>query len=688
MLILIQVVVVCIHVYGQDKTADSLLNLIKAALVDTNKVKLLHELSRHYLYDNPEKSIQYGRKAASLAHTLNYQKGVARAYQNIGVVYYYGGNYDSAIFYFKSSLKLKIQIGDIKGTASSYNNIGAILTARGNDEEGLQYYLNALKIYEELKDDEGAMSACNNVGNVLAEQNNHDGAMKYYRLSLNHAIAVQDDKGIGDAYHNIGSAHYDVKQRDSAIIYYRKAVKLYQKVDSKDRIANAYGSIGEWHYEGGRKDSAEIYLERSYKINSEIENKEGLANILQTLGKLYMEKKDYRNAELLLKDGLQMAIEVGLKEYEANYYKILATLYAEQSDFSKAYDYRIKYSTLKDSLISESSTRQIAELNARYESVQKEQQIALLNKDKELQASDLKKQQAVIISVVIGLVLSVLLIFSVFRSLKITRQQKSIIETQKQMVEEKNASIIDSINYAKRIQLALLKEQDHVSEHLPEHFILYKPKDIVSGDFYWAIEKGKYWYVAVADCTGHGVPGAFMCMLGVAFLNEISADHNAMLPSEILDRLRNRIVKELGQTGDESFAKDGMDISLARLDRTNDQLEWSGANNPLYVLRDQQITEYKPNKQPIGYYMNMSPFTNHSIRLEKGDMLYFFTDGIADQFGGPNGKKFKYSRFKEILSACRSQKMEDQREVLNRAIEEWKGSYEQTDDICVIGVRV
>ena len=188
-------------------------------------------------------------------------------------------------------------------------------------------------------------------------------------------------------------------------------------------------------------------------------------------------------------------------------------------------------------------------------------------------------------------------------------------------MEEKNKDITDSINYAIRIQRALLKEEEYVSKHLPEHFILFKPKDIVSGDFYWGIEKEEYFYMAAVDCTGHGVPGGFMSMLGLAFLNELTAGSAILTPAEILDKLRDKILKEFKQTGTESETKDGMDISLMRMNLKTREIEWSGANNPLYITND-ELKEIPPDKQPIGYYPLMKPFTNHIINAEKGSVLY------------------------------------------------------------------
>jgi serine phosphatase RsbU (regulator of sigma subunit) len=266
-------------------------------------------------------------------------------------------------------------------------------------------------------------------------------------------------------------------------------------------------------------------------------------------------------------------------------------------------------------------------------------------------------------------------------------KQRAEAEKQKILVEEKNKSITDSINYAKRIQRALLQEEEYVSMHLPEHFILFKPKDIVSGDFYWGIEKDEYFYMAAVDCTGHGVPGGFMSMLGLAFLNELTAGSAILTPAEILDELRNKILKEFKQTGTDADTKDGMDISLMRMNLRTKEIQWSGANNALYMVGN-DFKEVPPDKQPIGHYPLMKPFSNHTIEVEQGSTLYLFSDGYADQFGGPNGKKFRYSELKGLLTAIHDKSMREQKKILDATFETWKGNLEQVDDVLVIGIRV
>jgi len=272
------------------------------------------------------------------------------------------------------------------------------------------------------------------------------------------------------------------------------------------------------------------------------------------------------------------------------------------------------------------------------------------------------------------------------------RHRTKVIKAKNELLELHKKEIVDSIYYAKRIQDGMLKTEDSVVDSFPPHFILFKPKDIVSGDFYWALEKQGHLFLTVADCTGHGVPGAFLTILGASMLNEINAHDELLTPAEILDKLRDRIIKELSQSKEADTLKDGMDMSIVRLNLETKQLIWAGANNPLWVVRNQKeespvLDEYRPHRQPIAYYPVMTPFENHIVDLSTGDVAYLFSDGYMDQFGGPHDRRFMKKRFKELLLTIQSKSMEEQKEKLDKTIMEWKGGEEQLDDILIIGVR-
>jgi serine phosphatase RsbU (regulator of sigma subunit) len=273
---------------------------------------------------------------------------------------------------------------------------------------------------------------------------------------------------------------------------------------------------------------------------------------------------------------------------------------------------------------------------------------------------------------------------------KIKRRSADALKEKNRTIEEKNKDIVDSINYAERIQQAILPDANAIASLLPESFIYYQPKDIVSGDFYWIAEKEGHIIVAVADSTGHGVPGAFMSMLGNAFLNEIVLEKGVTEPGLILNHLRDKIIRALKQ-GDSSESRDGMDIALVSIRKENGeyQVQYAGANNPLWVFRKEGITEIKGDKQPVGVRTGEQiSFTNHHLKLEAGTLIYLFSDGFADQFGGASGKKFRYKPLQKLISDMMDRPLAIQKEVLARTIHDWKGGLEQVDDMLIMGIRL
>lgn len=329
------------------------------------------------------------------------------------------------------------------------------------------------------------------------------------------------------------------------------------------------------------------------------------------------------------------------------------------------------------------------------ETLRIENQELIYENDKLEAAQKLANADAWRIYLIIGIGALVIVLFLAGLAYKIKSKdhqvilkQKQEVEEQKNIIEEKHRLITDSIHYAKTIQNAMLQGEEHTNSSLPDHFVFFSPKDVVSGDFYWSKIMNEYCYFAAVDCTGHGVPGGFMSVLGISLLNDILFDHDLLTPAEILDKLSDRVIKELDQSDKEGSSKDGMDISLVRINLNTLELVWSGAHNPLYIFRKGNLIELKADKQPIGYYPYSNPFTNQSLQLEKGDMIYSSTDGYPDQFGGENDKKLKSSGFKKVLSKAQLLSTKEQKKFLTNYFEEWKGNREQVDDACIVGMRI
>ncbi|WP_317897980.1 SpoIIE family protein phosphatase [Aurantibacillus circumpalustris] len=348
----------------------------------------------------------------------------------------------------------------------------------------------------------------------------------------------------------------------------------------------------------------------------------------------------------------------------------------------------------------ENLAAQLTEVSLKYETEKKEKQISLLEKDKELNdaklmAKDVEISQTreTLIYFVFALVIFVVLIVFVIRANlqrrkanQLLTQQKLEIEKQKHLVDEKQKEIVDSITYAKRLQHAILPPQEFINQFVPNNFVLYKPKDIVAGDFYWAEQVGDKFFIAAADSTGHGVPGAMVSVVCSNALNRAIKEFKLNDTGKILNKTRELVLETFEKSSSE--VKDGMDISLFCIDSKNKNIFWSGANNPLWYIQDNELKEIKANKQAIGKTDNPVPFTTHQIDYKENTLFYLFTDGFADQFGGANGKKFKYKQFEELLVSISSKPMQEQSDIINKIFEDWKGSLEQVDDVCVIGIKI
>jgi serine phosphatase RsbU (regulator of sigma subunit) len=282
-------------------------------------------------------------------------------------------------------------------------------------------------------------------------------------------------------------------------------------------------------------------------------------------------------------------------------------------------------------------------------------------------------------------------------------EQKEEIEAQKEEIEaqldlatlqrdtisSQKELILDSIRYAKRIQSAILPPVQILKKHLTDYFILFRSRDIVSGDYYWAREKDHKLLVAVADCTGHGVPGGFLSMLGISSMNEIVNRNRDLDPAKILEQLREVVIASMHQTGSRDEAQDGIEIALCILDQKKGTLDYAGANRPLYLVRDGAVQQFKPDRMPIGIYeQDPVPFTNHRITLKKGDSIYLFSDGYVDQLGGPHRKTFRVVNFRKLLVDIQGQSMEKQKAILIDRMAAWQGMVEQIDDILVMGIRI
>lgn len=687
-------------------TIDSLITVLKITHEDTSKINILDEISIQYIdMDRYEQALHYAQQAGLLAEKIRYKQGMGASCNIIGNIYWYQGNYEQALNNYQKSLIIRNEIGDKKGISVSYNNIGNIYDKQGNYEKSIENYLKSLKIREETGDKKGIASSYNNIGNIYRNQGNYEKALDNYlkslkmkeQISLEYPYDMVNNKGIGNSYNNIGLVYMNQGDYEKSFDNYLKGLKIREEIGDRHGIASSYNNIGNVYIvQENYKEALDNHL-KSLKIMEEIGDKHGMAMSYANIGNIFLKDNNPRESYYYLNKSLILFENSGNKSGMRDAYTLLSDLFDKKGDYKKAYNYHKLYSDIKDTILNEQSGKQIAEMNIKYDSEKKD--IELIKKDAEISEQQAETEQQTLQrnAFILGFALVIILAFFIFKGYrqkrnanKLLEEKNGLIEKQKQLVEEKNGKITDSINYAKRIQQAILPSRDFIKSVLPDSFVFFKPKDIVSGDFYWIHEIDKdQVMLAVVDCTGHGVPGALMSMMGFNLLEQIVKEHQIYEPGIILDELSKLVTDSLKQTNELSSVKEGMDIALLKINNLTKELEFAGAHNSLYLIRSRKLTELKADRRSIGISLSHAvPFSNYKIKIEKGDCLYAFSDGYADQKGGAENKKFFYQPFKDMLIDNHQLSMQEQLVKFELVISEWQGNNEQIDDMLLIGVRI
>ena len=682
----------------QNAQIDSLKNVIESAKHDSSVVKAYIAWDNIIYVSDPELDHELNKKIIeicnkNLADELSakskafFQKILASSYNNIGTIYQRQSNYKQALDYHTKSLKIKEEIGDKNGIALSYNNLGIIAWYQGNYKQALNNYEKSIKIEEETGNKSRIATSLNNIGLIYDEQGDYAKAIDYYTRSLKIKEELGNKRGIAISLNNIGFIYDQQGDYVKAMDYYSRSLKIDEELGDKDGIASSLNNIGDIYSEGEDYTKAIDYYTNSLKIVEELGDKNGIAISLNSIGSMYKEQGDYSKALEKSTKALSIAQEIGNVESIKLASENLWETYKKLGKHRQALEMHELTIELRDSMLSIENKEAIIQQEFKYK-YEKEQALADAKHQEQmaLSAEREKRQQLIAYSAGGGLVMVLAFAFFVFNRLQVTRRQKTIIEQQKELVEEQKKDITDSIQYAENIQKALLPAEEDLSV-LPEGFVLFHPKDIVSGDFYWMQHYSNNVYLAACDCTGHGVPGAFMSMIGSSLLDEAVVEKGLTQPNEIFFEVRKGFINALKQTGEKGQQKDGMDATLIVWDKNN-KLQFSVANNPLFLIRKGELLETKPDRQPVGFFTGeQKPFTHHELSLEKGDTVYICSDGYPDQFGGKRDKKFMMKNFKKLLLSIQDKTMNEQKGILETTMAEWKGDTEQVDDILVMGVR-
>lgn len=641
-------------------------------------------------------AVAYYSKCMELFDSIENMKGVAGVLNNMGQIEYRQGNIQVALDYYNRSMEIKKEIGDLTGAATTSNNIGSILNYYGDIAGATRYYYDALEISESIEDWRGVSRSLDHIGTLYLGQSDFERALEYYNQSYSIADSVQDKGAMAVALNNKATVYVNLGDMDQAIQLHKESLQLYVEAGIVYSIAHTYGNIASVYQKIGELDSAMYYNEQSLEIRREINDVPGIASSLSNIGAIYEEQGQLQKAIALTEEGLELAQEVGDLVTIQTCAMNLSNYYETIGNYERAFfNYNI-YIEMRDSLASEENQDEIIRQEYKYQYTKQsladslgfvqQQQLDEMAHEAEIEEEAQKRYM-----LYGGLGFVVLLGGMAFRGYQrkkkdnvLISEQKAEVEHQKEIVEEQKQEIVDSITYAKRIQEAILPPDRLVKEYLSNSFVLYKPKDIVAGDFYWMESADGMTIFAAADCTGHGVPGAMVSVVCHNAMNRSVREFGLREPGKILDKTRELVVTTFEKS--EEDVKDGMDVALCAL--KGNTLMYAGANNPLWIIREGEVLETKATKQAVGLVDEPKPFETHTFELLPGDTFYTFSDGFVDQFGGEKGKKFKARAFKELLISIQPEPLERQRDLIDQAFEAWRGDLEQVDDVCVIGVRI
>jgi len=685
----------------------------------------------HYGQGRYAEALESYQKALTILERIGNQEGMATLYNNIGAIHTAQGRYAEALEAYQKALALYEHTGDSWRMATCYNSIGNIHADQGRYAEALESYQKALTILERIGNQEGMATLYNNIGTIYEGQRRYTEALEAYQKALAIRERIGDQQGIATCRINIGNIYRAQGRYAEALEAYQKALAIYEHLGNQQRIAVCYQNISSIYIHQQQYAKALEALQKALAIQERINDQQRVVMSYTNIGSLYQTQGLYAIARSYFQKALAIAQSLGLQDQLDDLYLNLAqtdsALAASGLTYlwKSAYLHHRLYAAYKDSVRNEESIRKQARLESQYEY---EKKTALLKaeqeKERALATAQLRQRdtQLKLSLLALGIALIGLVTFAIlYRKIRQQRdliqkqsdeiQQKNlaleqynaelkstnqaleesnrIIQQQAETLSEKNEEILDSIRYAERIQRAILPSAEKWERLLPESFLLYKPRDIVAGDFYWLEETERYIFLGVADATGHGVPGAFVSIVCANALHKAVLEEGLESPAEILWRVREVVVSQLTQAREK--VKDGMDIALIRFAKADrSRAVFAGANRPLWIVSAEGLLEVAGTRQPIGYVEEPKAFEEVELMLGSRvpAMVYAFTDGIVDQMGGPKGRKLLPKGLREWLSSLWSQPVAEQAESLKALFETWRGEHHQIDDVTVVGVWV
>jgi serine phosphatase RsbU (regulator of sigma subunit)/tetratricopeptide (TPR) repeat protein len=731
---------------NREAISDRIRFLQQQNISDSARIEANLTLASEYSAYKNDSSFYYLDQVFTLLKTAKNPKAEIDAQYLLAMTHYVESNYEKSQFIVNQCIKIARTQGDKDILAKCYNLLGAIHFNTGNYEEAINGYENKLLIVWEVKDTVSVIETLYNLSLIYNAEGNYYKSLENNYTGLTLAEKTLDAQSMMIAYQGLGIAYHKIKDSKKAIIFLKKALQLaitylkpYEQSGIMIDLANVYQEISdhekaEYYYKRARDiakrngdrlvesiaitgrgnslvmlneyESAAKLFKEAIHINQEINYPKGLAENYLHLAECNNEMGNSASSKKLALNALDIFKRIGEKKEESKANRTLSEIYEALNNADSAYYYYKRHIKISDSLQNKASLRKIASYELEHQKQKLEKEGVFRDKMAKIELAKQKKTRNIIS--VAALVILLLVLF-VYRNYKLKQKINIEIGEQKKEIEHKNKDIVDSINYSKGLQEAVLATEDEIRKILPQSFLIYHPKDIVSGDFYFIEapnDTSKELHVALADCTGQGVPGAFMSIIGHNILKQSLNEKNLTDPASRLEYL-NKSLKIFLRNEEDTSQGEGMDISYCFIKPEEKTVEFCGANQDIWLssrkdlnLSDPQkkevidkcaqgrtLFEIKGNKQSIGSFERKESFETRKFHIEQGDTLYLFSDGYANQFGGPENKKFTYSRLAAILNSVAESDPANQKKAVNDALSEWKKNNEQTDDICILGIR-
>jgi len=713
---------------------DSLKLELSRVKTDSAQISILAAIANKFASQKPDSAFVYFDRAMELAQKTNNLQRLYELYNRKGTVYSDLQNFSMALIEFKKQLEIALILADSSLISASYSNAGSVLNYMGLTDRSINAYKRALQHHNLLRDSIKTAVLYGRIGNLHLTAGKYEDAEAYYAKAYEIFEKKRLKRYMTIVLQNLGVIEKNRRNFEKGIELFQRAMALHEGQNNTLGVAQCIGNIGGIYYEQANYKKAIETISEAIETFRQHDATYDLAIALMKVGKSYNHLNRFEMARKTLEETLLLA-DSSMQSLQIDILEPLAKSYSSLGMNEKAYQTLSRAFTIYASLHTKENSEIQESLRLELEIERRDMDMELLRKDNDLKENTIKRQNAQLILYLLAIVFFFVLLILLLRINRVRKranadlliknaeitQQKEEIEAQRDEIEAQkeeilsqrdqlmvqrsiaisqrdelskvNVSLTDSILYAKNIQTALLPTSKELSESLGENFVLYEPLNIVSGDFYWVsrprTQVANETVLAIADCTGHGVPGALMSVMGINFLNSIVNESGVTDPAAILNAVDDSIIRALSHTDEMDKSKDGMDMAVVTFDWQTMEMAFSSAKIRVLVWRKGEVFQFGVTKASLGRQSRkVSPFETASFILQANDVLYLLTDGYIDQFGGPNLKKFLTIGLVELLKRIGSKPLDEQRKILLEAFMKWKGTHIQIDDVLVFGVRI